>query len=182
MLSFWFWVFLCSFAWFCRFLCILLDLRFFLLQDDILEFFFGFWSSSCASWGLGFEIQTLCICCQCTHQRGDWETKWSIHWFDVWSIIGLQGFEFETGTFRWFYYYLLVSCGEFRLLVSWCAGDRCDMVDSDEDRGRSRRLGAEGMGWSSTDRLFNVRTIGRSGDIVHGLHHAQWDEERGFLG
>jgi hypothetical protein len=29
------------------------------------------------------------------------------------------------------------------LLVSWCAGDRCDMADSDEDRGRSRRPGAE---------------------------------------
>jgi hypothetical protein len=24
--------------------------------------FFGFWSSSCASLGLGFEIQTLCFC------------------------------------------------------------------------------------------------------------------------
>jgi hypothetical protein len=24
--------------------------------------FFGFWSSSCASCGLGFEIQTLCLC------------------------------------------------------------------------------------------------------------------------
>jgi hypothetical protein len=32
------------------------------------------------------------------------------------------------------------------LLVSWCAGDRCDMAFSDEDRGRSRRPGAEDQG------------------------------------
>jgi hypothetical protein len=35
---------------------------FFLLLDDLLEFFFGFWSSTCASCGLGFEIQTLYLC------------------------------------------------------------------------------------------------------------------------
>jgi hypothetical protein len=40
----------------------LLVMRFFLLIDDLLELFFGFWSSSCASCGLGFEIQTLCLC------------------------------------------------------------------------------------------------------------------------
>jgi hypothetical protein len=34
------------------------------------------------------------------------------------------------------------------LLVSWCAGGRCGMVCSDEDRGRSRRPGAEDRGWS----------------------------------
>jgi hypothetical protein len=34
------------------------------------------------------------------------------------------------------------------LLVSWCAGGRCGMVDSDEDHGRSRRPGAEDQGWS----------------------------------
>jgi hypothetical protein len=46
----------------CRFSCHLLVLRFFLLLDDLLELFFGFRSSSCASFGLGFKIQTLCIC------------------------------------------------------------------------------------------------------------------------
>jgi hypothetical protein len=30
-----------------------------------------FGSSSCASWGLGFELQTLCFCCLWTHQEGD---------------------------------------------------------------------------------------------------------------
>jgi hypothetical protein len=29
------------------------------------------------------------------------------------------------------------------LFVSWCAGDRCGIADSDVDHGRSRRPGAE---------------------------------------
>jgi hypothetical protein len=45
----------------CHFLCHLLALRFFLLVDGLLQLFFGLCSSSCASWGLGFEIQTLCF-------------------------------------------------------------------------------------------------------------------------
>jgi hypothetical protein len=45
-------------------------------------------------------------------------------------------FEFESGTFLWFYAIILVSCGESRLLVSWCAGGRCDMAGSDDDLGR----------------------------------------------
>jgi hypothetical protein len=64
-----------------RFSCHFLVLRSFLLLDDLLELFFGFWSSNCASCGLGFKIQTLC--CQCTHQGGDQETKWSVPWFDL---------------------------------------------------------------------------------------------------
>jgi hypothetical protein len=50
-----------AFSLVCHFYCYLLVLRFFLLLDDILELFFGFWSSSCASCGIGFEIQTLCL-------------------------------------------------------------------------------------------------------------------------
>jgi hypothetical protein len=40
---------------------------------------------------------------------------------------------------------LLISilCEESCLLVSWCVGDMCDMAASDEDRGWSRRPGAE---------------------------------------
>jgi hypothetical protein len=34
---------------------------------------------------------------------------------------------------------LSVSLGESCLLISWCAGDRCNMTGSDEDRGRSKR-------------------------------------------
>jgi hypothetical protein len=44
--------------------------------------------------------------------------------------------------------FILVSCGESCLLVSWCAGGRCSMACNDEDRGRSRRPGAEDRGWS----------------------------------
>jgi hypothetical protein len=51
-----------AFSLICRFSCHLLVLRVFFLLDDLLELLFGFWSSSCASCGLGFEIQTLCLC------------------------------------------------------------------------------------------------------------------------
>jgi hypothetical protein len=68
------------------------------------------------------------------------------------------------------------------LLVSWCVGDRCDMAGSDEDRCRSRRPGAEDRGWSNIGRLLGGWTIERSEDILCGLHRAQGDEERGFLG
>jgi hypothetical protein len=44
--------------------------------------------------------------------------------------------------------FIFVSFGESRLLVSWCAGGRCDMTCSDEDRVESRRPGAEDRGWS----------------------------------
>jgi hypothetical protein len=56
------------------------------------------------------------------------------------------------------------------------------MAGSDEDRGRSRRLGAEGQGWSSRCRVFGGRTIERSGDTVCGLYRAQGDEIHEFLG
>jgi hypothetical protein len=68
------------------------------------------------------------------------------------------------------------------LLVSWCAGGRCDMAGNDEDRGRSRRPGAEDRGWSSIGRVLGYRTIGRSGDAVCGLQYARGDEGREFLG
>jgi hypothetical protein len=38
---------------------------------------------------------------------------------------------------------LSILCGESCLLVSWCADDRCHMVDNDEDHDRSRRPDAE---------------------------------------
>jgi hypothetical protein len=46
----------CHFAWLCCFSCLLLAFAVFLLLDYHLELFIGFWSSSCASWGLGFEL------------------------------------------------------------------------------------------------------------------------------
>jgi hypothetical protein len=92
----------------------------------------------------------------------------------------MSKFEFESKTF-WYFTFILVSCEESYLLISWCAGDRCDMAGSDEDRGRSRRPSAEDRGWSSTCQVLDGRTIKRSGDAVCGLHHAQGDEKCGFL-
>jgi hypothetical protein len=46
-----------------------------------------------------------------------------------------------------FYFsFIFVSFGESRLLVSSCAGGRCDMTCNDKDRGRSRRPDAEDRG------------------------------------
>jgi hypothetical protein len=55
------------------------------------------------------------------------------------------------------------------------------MVGIDKDRGRSRRLGVEDRGWSSTGRVLGGWMIEGSGDTVCGLHRAQGDEERLFL-
>jgi hypothetical protein len=41
---------------------------------------------------------------------------------------------------------LSILCEKLCLLVSWYAGDRCDMVGSDEDRVRSMIPGAEDRG------------------------------------
>jgi hypothetical protein len=40
------------------------------------------------------------------------------------------------------------------LLVSWCVRDRCDMVGSNEDLGRSRRHGVDDRGWSSIGQVL----------------------------
>jgi hypothetical protein len=79
-------------------------------------------------------------------------------------------------------YFYRCSCGESCLLVLWCIGDRCDMVDNDEDCGRSRRPGAEDWRWSSTCRVLGGRMIGRSSDVVCSLFRAQGDKECRFLG
>jgi hypothetical protein len=79
-------------------------------------------------------------------------------------------------------HYPVILCGELRLLVSWCAGDRCDMVGSDDDRARSRRPGAKDRRWSSTGRVHGRRLIESSGDPLCGPHHAQGDEESRFVG
>jgi hypothetical protein len=55
------------------------------------------------------------------------------------------------------------------------------MAGSDYDRGRSRRLGAEDRGWTSTGWVLGGWTIERSSDAMCGLHRAQGDEESGFF-
>jgi hypothetical protein len=57
-------------------------------------------------------------------------------------------FEFKSGIVLFCFSFTFVSFGESRLLVSWCAGDKCGMTCSDEDRGSSRRSGAEDRGRS----------------------------------
>jgi hypothetical protein len=60
----------------------------------------------------------------------------------------LARFEFESGIVLLCFSFTFASFGESRWLVSWCAGGRCGMACSDEDRGKNRRLGAEDWGWS----------------------------------
>jgi hypothetical protein len=67
------------------------------------------------------------------------------------------------------------------LLVSWCVGDKCGMVGSDEDHGKSRRPDAKDRGWSSTSQVLSGWTIERSGNVVCDLHLAQGDEEHMFI-
>jgi hypothetical protein len=59
----------------------------------------------------------------------------------------LVRFEFESGIVLFYFSFTFVSFEESCLLVSWCAGGRCGMACNDEDRGRSRRPGAEDQGW-----------------------------------
>jgi hypothetical protein len=66
------------------------------------------------------------------------------------------------------------------LLVSWCAGGKCDMTDIDDDHGRSRRPDAKDRRWS--DRSSTRWPIERSGGTVCGLYCARGDEEHKFLG
>jgi hypothetical protein len=134
-------------SWFCHFSCLLLVLLLFLLLDNLLELFVSFWSSNCASWGFRFEIQTLCFSCQWTHQEGDWETKWSVPWFDCDESLTCRGLNLNPRHFVSFTF-ISVSFAESCLLVSWCAGGRCGMAGSDEDRGKSRRPGADDWRWS----------------------------------
>jgi hypothetical protein len=111
------------------------------------------------------------LCCQCTHQ-GEIE-KPSGQYLDLISneYLTCLGLNLNPENFDGFTL-LSISCGEIHLLVSWCVGDRCGMAGRDEDRGRSRRLGAEDRGWSSTGRVLGGWTIEGSDDVVCGLHRA----------
>jgi hypothetical protein len=60
----------------------------------------------------------------------------------------LARFEFESRAILFCFSFIFVSFEESRLLVSWCAGGRCGMTCSDEERGRSRRPGTKDRGWS----------------------------------
>jgi hypothetical protein len=91
-------------------------------------------------------------------------------------------FEFESSTVLVVLLPLSCSCGKSCLFISWCTGDKCGMVGSDKDHGRSRRPGVEDREWSDTGRIHGDQTIEMSGDAVCGLYCAQEDEERMFFG
>jgi hypothetical protein len=119
----------------------------FFLLDDLLELVVGIWSSSYASWALGFELQTLCLLLSMDSSRGRLRNQVVSSLVCLWWVIDLARFELKSRTVQLFYL-ILCSFGESRLLVSWCAGGRCGMASSDEDCGRTRRPGAEDRRWS----------------------------------
>jgi hypothetical protein len=83
-------------------------------------------------------------------------------------------FEFEFRIVLFYFSFIFISFGESRLLVSWCAGGRCGISCSDEDRGRSRRPGAEDQRWSHRSGTRGW-VVERSGGAVCGLHLARGD-------
>jgi hypothetical protein len=87
----------------------------------------------------------------------------------------LARFEFESRIASFCFYFIFLSFRESRLLVSWCAGGRCDMACSDEDHDRSRRPGAEDRGWSHRSDTRWPGMVERSGGAVSGLHLAHRD-------
>jgi hypothetical protein len=99
----------------------------------------------------------------------------------------LASFEFESRIVLFCFSFTFVSFGESRLLVSWCACGRCGMACSDEDRGRSRRPGAEDQGWSHKSdigwpsgrdvgwrRVWSASCTWRRGARVSWLTGCEW--------
>jgi hypothetical protein len=170
---------LCHFAWLCHFSCLLLAFAV-LLLDDLLELFWLFGSSSCASWGIGFELQTLCFYCQWTHQGGDWETKWSVPWFDCDESLTWRCLNSNPRQFC-FIFLLSLSHSDNHVCLShgvqvagavWRAATRIvagvgDLMQRTGDR--------------RTGRVLDGRAIERSGGTVCGLHRAHGDDECRFL-
>jgi hypothetical protein len=74
--------------------------------------------------------------------RGRLRNQVIISLFDCDESLTCYGLNSNLRHFGGFYLYL-GTCGESRLLVLWCVGDRCDMVGSDKNHDRSRRPGAE---------------------------------------
>jgi hypothetical protein len=92
----------------------------------------------------------------------------------------LARFEFESETFRWFYYLYLIHVENHVCLsrgvqvagAAWQAAMRVVAGVGD----LMQRTGDGHTGW-----VLGGRTIGRPDDTVCGLQHAHGDEERGFL-
>jgi hypothetical protein len=56
-------------------------------------------------------------------------------------------FEFESRIVSFCFSSIFVLFRESCLVISWCAGGRCGIAYSDEDRGNSVRPSAEDRGW-----------------------------------
>jgi hypothetical protein len=69
----------------------------------------------------------------------------AVPWYDCDESLTCRGLNSNAGHFSCFTF-IFISCGESCLLVSWCAGDMCDMMGSDDDCNWSRRPGAEDRG------------------------------------
>jgi hypothetical protein len=67
-------------------------------------------------------------------------------------------FEFESGIVLLYFSFIFVSFGESCLLVSLCAGGRCNIACSDEDHGKSRRTDAN-IGDGRTGQVLSGRAI-----------------------
>jgi hypothetical protein len=92
----------------------------------------------------------------------------------------LLRFKFKSGIVLFCFSFIFVLFGESRLLVSWCAGGRCDMMCSLQIMTGVGDL-VRRTGDGCTGRVLGGRAIERSGGAVCGLHRARGDEERGFL-
>jgi hypothetical protein len=106
-----------SYLLFCLTLALFLPFAVVLLLDDFLKLFWLFGSSSCASRGFLFELQILCFCYQWTHQGGDSETKWSVHWFDCDESLTWRGLNSNLEKF-YFVFLLSLSHSENRFCLS----------------------------------------------------------------
>jgi hypothetical protein len=101
-----FWVFLGSSLPFCLVCRLLFVLWLFLLVDDLLEIFLAFLSSSCASWILDSNFKFCAFYYRWTHQGGDWETKWSVPWFDCDESLTCRALNLNPRQFQWVLPYL----------------------------------------------------------------------------
>jgi hypothetical protein len=80
-------------------------------------FFLGLWSSSCVLCALDPKFKLYAFWCQCTHQGEDWETKWSVPWFNCDESLTNHGLNLKPGYF---------SC--FTLLFMWRITFACLVV------------------------------------------------------
>jgi hypothetical protein len=187
----WFWAFLLFWAFLSSSLLFCLTLPLFVSFAGFYSFpssrwpswtFLGFFgSSTCASWGLRFEFQTLCFCYQWTHQGRYWETKWSISWFDCDESLTWWGLNSNPRQFS-FVFLLSLFYLENRFCLSrgaqvagaawrattWTVAGVGDLVQRTRD--------------GHTGRVLDGQAVQRSGDVVCGLHRARGDEERRFVG